>query len=95
MKVFCDTNVLVAAFLRGHPHHVVKNRPRIDARDRQIHLHLDRVGRREQPLGLGAIAVARPERVAQERSEFPRRSRPLDLVAHRLEHRERLAAVGG
>jgi len=21
MKVFCDTNVLVAAFLRGHPHH--------------------------------------------------------------------------
>ena len=21
MKVFCDTNVIVAAFLRGHPHH--------------------------------------------------------------------------
>lgn len=21
MKVFCDTNVLVAAFLHGHPHH--------------------------------------------------------------------------
>jgi predicted nucleic acid-binding protein len=21
MKIFCDTNVLVAAFLRGHPHH--------------------------------------------------------------------------
>ena len=21
MRVFCDTNVLVAAFLRGHPHH--------------------------------------------------------------------------
>ncbi len=23
MKVFCDTNVIVAAFLQGHPHHTI------------------------------------------------------------------------